>query len=54
MSIGYRVVMLNAIQDNIPNFYFPFYKAPKAIILEIVKLQCAFLWGGMEVERKVN
>lgn len=32
----HSVIMLNAILDNIPIFYLSFFKAPKAIILEIV------------------
>lgn len=46
--------MLNAILDNVPIFYLSFFKAPKEIILEIVKMQYEFLWGGDEMKRNVN
>lgn len=54
MSIGERVVMLNTTLANIPIFYFSFYKTPKVIIHDIVKLQQTFLQSGGERKKKVN
>lgn len=54
MSIGSRVVMLNAILTNILIFCFSFYKSPEVIIQKIVKLQCSFLWVGVVEKRKVS
>ncbi|XP_058750550.1 uncharacterized protein LOC131623553 [Vicia villosa] len=48
-----RVVLLNSILSSILIFMFSFYKAPKAIIKEIILLQRSFLWGGDEVKKNI-
>lgn len=54
MSIGARVVVLNAILRNLPIFQFSFFKASKKVIQDIIKLQIVFLWGGGELKKKIN
>ncbi|KAI5415249.1 hypothetical protein KIW84_040626 [Lathyrus oleraceus] len=54
ISIGGRVVILNAILSNILIFYFSFFKALKAIIKEIIKIQKNFIWGGREEKKKID
>lgn len=53
LSLGGRVVLINAILSNLPIFYLSFYKAPKVIIDEFIKIQRGFLWGGVEEMRKL-
>lgn len=54
LSVGVRVVLLNVVLSNIAIFYFFFYKASKAIIKDIIKIQRSFLWGGLENEKKID
>lgn len=53
LFIGRRVVLLNSVLSSIPLYLFSFYKAPKVVIKDIIKIQRAFLWGGKDVEKKV-
>lgn len=47
------MVLLNSILSNIPIFLFSFYKAPKVVLKEKIKLQKYFLWGECEESKKV-
>lgn len=51
MSLDVRVVMMNVPLINIPVYYLSFFKASKAVLNEIMKTQCAFLWRGEETWR---
>lgn len=46
LSIGGRVTLINSILLSLPLYLFSFFKAPKKVLDEIVKLQRRFLWGG--------
>lgn len=54
LSIGGRVTLINSVLSSLPLYLFPFYKAPKKVIGEIVKLQRRFLWGGMRKVIKLH
>lgn len=54
LSICGRVVLLNSILSRIPIFFFPFYKAPKFFIKEIILIQPSFLWGGEQYKKKIS
>lgn len=55
MSIGARVVVLNAILTNLPIFQFTFFKAPKVVVIDIVRLQRDFFCGGGgDLKKKTN
>lgn len=53
LSIGGRVTLINSVLSLLPLYLFSFYKAPKNVIDEIVKLQRRFLWGGDEENKKM-
>lgn len=55
MHIGARVVVLNVILINLSVFqFFHFFKDPKWVIHDIIKLQRAFLWGGRDLKKNIN
>lgn len=45
LSIGGRVILLNSVLNSLPIHLFSFFKAPRLVINEIIKLQRAFLLG---------
>jgi len=51
--MGGRVVLLNAVLSSIPLYFLSFFKAPKKVLQEIVKIQRSFLWGGVEENKKI-
>ncbi|XP_019447298.1 PREDICTED: uncharacterized protein LOC109350521 [Lupinus angustifolius] len=46
ISFGGRVVLLNVVLANIPIYLLSLFKAPKKVILSLVKIQRRFLWGN--------
>lgn len=52
MSMGGRMMMLNAVLSNLPLYSFSFYKVSKVIIKEMIRMQRDFLWGGVEGRKK--
>lgn len=54
MSMGGIIVMLNVVRTNILVYQFSFYKAPKLIVKEIIRIQREVLWGGTTDQKKIN
>lgn len=50
VSLGGRIVLLNAVINAIPIFYLSFIKMPMKVWRKIVKIQRDFLWGGARGE----
>lgn len=48
------MTLLNAVLPNILIHYLSFYRVPKIIVNEVIKIQRAFLWGGSEMKRNAN
>ncbi|KAI5414481.1 hypothetical protein KIW84_040109 [Lathyrus oleraceus] len=48
-----RVTLFNFVLNSIPIYSFSFYKAPKCVIQDIIKIQRDFLRGGDLEKRKV-
>lgn len=46
LSMGGRVTLINSVLSSLPLYYFAFFKAPKKILNELIKIQRMFLWGG--------
>ena len=46
LSIAGRTVLLKAVIDSIPVYWFSLFKIPSAIINKIEKVRRRFLWGG--------
>jgi hypothetical protein len=54
ISLGGRIVMLNAVLNAIPIFYLSFLKLPQKVWKKIVRIQREFLWGGVKGGKKIN
>jgi hypothetical protein len=46
ISLGGRIVMINAVLSAIPVFFMSYMKMPTKVWREVVKIQRKFLWGG--------
>lgn len=53
VSLGVRVTLINVVLNSIPLFFFV-NKAPKWAINEIIRIQCEFLWCGVENKKHIN
>lgn len=54
LSLDCRVTLLNSFLNSIPIFYFLFYKAPKEVIQDMIKIQRAFVWNDEENKKRIN
>ncbi|CAI8608183.1 unnamed protein product [Vicia faba] len=46
LSIGGRVTLINAVLNTIPIYFLSFFKIPKVVLKEIIRIQREFLWCG--------
>ncbi|PNX97198.1 cysteine-rich receptor-like protein kinase, partial [Trifolium pratense] len=53
LSIGGRVTLINSVLSSLPLYFFSFFKAPKGVIQQLVKIQRNFLWGGGLGDKKL-
>lgn len=53
VSLGGRMVLLNAVLNAIPIFYLSFFKMPVKVWKRIVRIQREFLWGAVKGGKKV-
>ncbi|PNX89544.1 ribonuclease H, partial [Trifolium pratense] len=53
LSIGGRVTLINSVLSSLPLYFFSFFKAPKGVIHQLVKIQRNFLWGGGLDDKKL-
>ncbi|XP_058747108.1 uncharacterized protein LOC131620105 [Vicia villosa] len=44
LSIGGRVALINSVLTNLPIYYMSFYKLPKKVVEDMVRIQRNFLW----------
>ncbi|KAM0036124.1 putative RNA-directed DNA polymerase [Helianthus debilis subsp. tardiflorus] len=54
LSIGGRVILIKAVLESIPIYYFSLYKAPVKIIDTLERLMNKFLWSGMSDNNKIH
>ncbi|KAJ0853618.1 putative RNA-directed DNA polymerase [Helianthus annuus] len=54
LSIGGRVILIKAVLESIPIYYFSLYKAPGKIIDYLERLMKKFLWSGMSDNNKIH
>jgi hypothetical protein len=47
VSLGGRIVLINAVLNAIPIFYLSYLKLPTKVWKELVKIQRTFLWAGL-------
>ncbi|GAU38148.1 hypothetical protein TSUD_395930 [Trifolium subterraneum] len=52
VSLGGRIVLINAVMNAIPIFYLSYMKMPLKVWRELVKLQRVFLWAGLSKQTK--
>jgi hypothetical protein len=52
VSLGGRIVLINAVLNAILIFYLSFMKMPVKVWKEAVKIQRKFLWGGLSNKNK--
>jgi hypothetical protein len=52
VSLGGRIVLINAVLNAIPTFYLSYLKLPKKVWKELVKIQRVFLWAGLSNHSK--
>jgi hypothetical protein len=52
ISLGGRIVMINAVLSAIPVFFLSYMKMPLKVWREVVKIQRTFLWGGLSKRSK--
>jgi hypothetical protein len=52
VSLGGRIVLINAVLNAIPIFYLSYMKMPNKVWKELVRIQRAFLWAGLSKANK--
>jgi mannosylglycoprotein endo-beta-mannosidase len=52
VSLGGRIVLINAVLNVIPIFYLSYMKMPLKVWKELVKIQRTFLWAGLAKTNK--
>jgi hypothetical protein len=54
ISLGGRIVLLNAVLNAIPVFYLSYLKVPSLVWKKIRQIQRDFLWGGRRGSKKIS
>ncbi|KAK2385146.1 hypothetical protein QL285_072415 [Trifolium repens] len=54
ISLGGRIVLINAVLNSIPIFYLSFYKLPTSVWKKVVRIQREFLWGGVKGGKRIS
>lgn len=52
LSMGARVTFINSILSSLRLYFFSFYKAPKVVLNELIKIQRIFMGGQMMMRGK--
>jgi hypothetical protein len=53
LSYGGRITLINSVLSSLPLYFFSFFRAPKCIIQQLVRIQRNFLWGGGSNDKKI-
>ncbi|MCH81167.1 LINE-1 reverse transcriptase like, partial [Trifolium medium] len=54
ISLGGRIVLINAVLSSIPIFFLSYLKMPVKVWKEMVSVQRNFLWGGLSKRRQIS
>ncbi|KAJ0433988.1 putative RNA-directed DNA polymerase [Helianthus annuus] len=54
LSIGGRVVLIKAVPESLPIYYFSIFKVPIKVVEKLESLMKNFLWGGSGEVRKMH
>jgi hypothetical protein len=53
ISLGGRIVLINAVLNALPIFYLSYLRMPAKVWREVVKIQRDFFWGGLSGNRRM-
>ncbi|KAK2449806.1 hypothetical protein QL285_008962 [Trifolium repens] len=53
ISLGGRIVLINAVLNSLPIFFLSYMRMPEKIWREVVTIQRKFFWGGLSNRRKM-
>jgi hypothetical protein len=53
LSFGGRITLINSVLTSLPLYFFSFYKAPRCVIQQLVRIQRNFLWGSGIENKKI-
>jgi hypothetical protein len=53
ISLGGRIVVINAVLNSLPIFFLSYMKMPVKVWREVVKIQRKFFWGGLVQSRRM-
>lgn len=53
LSLGGRITLINSVLSSLPIYFLSFFKIPKRVVSNIIRLQSNFLWGESEEKRKI-
>ncbi|GKV49628.1 hypothetical protein SLEP1_g56369 [Rubroshorea leprosula] len=53
LSSGGRITLLNSVLSAIPIFYMSLFLMPNCVASELISIQRAFLWGGVELKKRI-
>ena len=53
LSMAGRVCLIKSVLSALPLYYLSFFKAPKSVCKELIKIQRNFLWGWGSEDRKI-
>jgi hypothetical protein len=54
ISLGGRIVMINAVLNAIPIFHLSFLKMQTKVWKKVLRIQREFLWGGAKGGKRIN
>jgi hypothetical protein len=53
LSYGGRITLINSVLSSLPLYFFSFFKAPRCVLQQLVRLQRNFLWGGGAADKRL-
>jgi hypothetical protein len=54
ISLGGRIVLINAVLNSLPVFFLSYLKLPVKVWREVTSIQRNFLWGGLADKKKIS
>ncbi|GKU89920.1 hypothetical protein SLEP1_g3989 [Rubroshorea leprosula] len=53
LSFGGCLTLLNSVLSTLPIFYMSLFLLPKSVLVELISIQRRFLWGGLDLNKKI-
>lgn len=54
LSIGGRIILIQAVLSNLPVYFMLLYRCPMSVVNRLEKLRRDFLWQGNESKKKYH